>query len=313
MSKADETSTLKVIAFPGAPNLPTFAAIAKGFFAAEGLAVDLATTPSSVYQAEKLAAGEFDIAFTAFDNVVAYGEGQGAAKIDGNPDFCVLMGATQIELSFVVAPEIGRYEDLRGRSLALDAPSTGFAFVLYEMLSRNGLAPGDYEVAAVGATPQRWQSVKAGEHAGTISIEPFTSLARGAGFKVLDVSSNLFDAYQGGIVAARRSWALQNADRVKRFLRGYLAGLAWTLAPGNRSEAEALLLQNMPEIKPGAVNAVMNSLLSPRSGLTPNAAVLRDGMATVLALRSRYGRPQKTLTDVDKYLELSLYDEVIGS
>src|SRR3954471_2322210 len=130
---SDALKTIRVIAFPGAPNLPTFAAIAQGFFSAEGLAIELSTTPSSVFQAQKFAAGEFDIAFTAFDNVVAYSEGQGAPD-GGQPDYCVIMGATQLELSFVVAPEIKTYEELKGRSIALDALSTGFAFVLYDML-----------------------------------------------------------------------------------------------------------------------------------------------------------------------------------
>ena len=47
-----------------------------------------------------------DIAGTAFDNVVAYQEGQGAVKFDRQPDLFAFMGATQVELAFIVAPEI---------------------------------------------------------------------------------------------------------------------------------------------------------------------------------------------------------------
>lgn len=304
---------IKIIAFPGAPNLPVFAALEHGFFAQEGLNVSIATTPSSVNQFEKFHAGEFDLAFTAFDNIVAYQEGQGAAKLNGPTDFRVIMGATQVELSAIVAPAIERAEDLKGKSLALDAVGTGFAFVLYAMLEQLGLSTADYERVAVGATPERWQSVKEGAHAGTITIEPFTSIAKAAGFRVLRQSTEAFPVYQGGIVAARESWASQNPESVKAFIRGYLKGLEWTLAPENRAEAATLLQAKMPEIKPGVVGAVMNSLLSPRSGLTPRGAVLRDGMQTVLDLRSRYGNGQKSLTDLDKYLALSYYDAVVSA
>jgi len=304
---------IKIIAFPGAPNLPVFAALEHGFFAQEGLNVSIATTPSSVNQFEKFHAGEFDLAFTAFDNIVAYQEGQGAAKLNGPTDFRVIMGATQVELSAIVAPTIERAEDLKGKSLALDAVGTGFAFVLYAMLEQLGLTTADYERVAVGATPERWQSVKEGAHAGTITIEPFTSIAKAAGFRVLRQSTEAFPVYQGGIVAARESWAAQNPESVKAFIRGYLKGLEWTLAPENRAEAATLLQAKMPEIKPGVVGAVMNSLLSPRSGLTPRGAVLRDGMQTVLDLRSRYGNGQKSLTDLDKYLALSYYDAVVSA
>lgn len=304
---------IKIIAFPGAPNLPVFAALEQGFFAQEGLNVSISTTPSSVNQFEKFHAGEFDLAFTAFDNIVAYQEGQGAAKLDGPTDFRVIMGATQVELSAVVAPAIEGAEDLKGKSLALDAVGTGFAFVLYAMLEQLGLTTADYERVAVGATPERWQSVKDGTHAGTITIEPFTSIAKAAGFRVLRQSTEAFPVYQGGIVAARESWASQNPDRVKAFIRGYLKGLEWTLAAENRADAAALLQAKMPEIKPGVVGAVMNSLLSPRSGLTPRGAVLRDGMQTVLALRSRYGNGKTSLTDLEKYLALSYYDDVVSA
>jgi ABC-type nitrate/sulfonate/bicarbonate transport system substrate-binding protein len=311
MTSSGDIAGLRVIAFPGAPNLPIFAAMEHGFFRASGVDVALETTPSSVYQFEKLAAGAFDIACTAFDNVVAYSEGQGAAELPGDPDFCVLMGATQIELSFVVAPEIETYADLKGRGIALDALSTGFAFVLYEMLARGGLEPGDYEMEAVGATPQRWQSVKDGAHAGTLTIEPFTSIALAAGFNVLDVSSNVVDSYQGGIVAASRAWAHANPGKVRGFIRGYLKGLDWTLEPANRTAAALLLLANMPAIKPGVVDAVMDSLLSPKSGLTRKGAILRDGMATVLSLRSRYGEPRRELNDIERYLDLSFYEDAM--
>jgi len=305
-------ATLRVIAFPGAPNLPIFAAIENGFFADKGVDVALTTTPSSVFQFEKFAAGEFDIAMTAYDNIVAYSEGEGAVPVPADFDARVIMGATQIELAFVTAPDVKEYSDLKGKTLALDALATGFAFVLYEMLKDGGLTTDDYTPVAVGATPNRWESVKEGKHAGTLTIEPFTSIARAQGFNVLDISSRLYPDYQGGVVGARQSWARSNADAVKGYLRGYLKGLEWTLDPANSDAASQLLLKNMPEIKPGVVGAVMKSLLSPKSGLTPKAAILREGMKTVLSLRSSHGKTKKSLTDVDKYLDLSFYDEVAG-
>jgi ABC-type nitrate/sulfonate/bicarbonate transport system substrate-binding protein len=303
---------VRIIAFPGAPNLPTFAALEQGYFADEGLAVELALTASSVAQAERTAAGEFDIVFTAFDNVVAYGEGQGAAADGVDPDYVVLTGATQLELAIVTAPEVKAYADLKGRSIALDALTTGFAFVLFDMMEKSGLGRDDVTFAAVGATPQRWQSVKAGEHAATLTIEPFTSIAKRSGFNVLDVSSNHFASYQGGTIAARRAYAAENPETVNAFIRAYLKGLAWTLDPANREAGAALLQSRMPDIQPAAVPSIMASLLSPRSGLTPGAHILPDGMRTVLDLRSRYGKGGKVLTDIEKYLDLSFFEAVAG-
>lgn len=307
MTSTADLTPLRIIAFPGAPNLPVFAAIEQGYFAEEGVAVDLTTTPSSVFQFEKLNAGEFDIAMTAFDNVVAYREGQGAFSIEGDVDFVALMGATQIELGLIAAKDIKTITDLKGRSLALDALATGFAFILYEMLAKAGLRIEDCPMVPVGATPTRWESVRDGVHAATLGIEPFTSIARNAGFPIIASSADVTSSYQGGIVAAKQSWAQANAATVEAYLKGYLRGLAWVLDPANHDAAASLLSAKMPAIKPQALPAVMKSLLSPASGLTPDGAILRDGISTVLDLRSRYGGGD-VLSDIDKYLDLSFYE-----
>jgi ABC-type nitrate/sulfonate/bicarbonate transport system substrate-binding protein len=310
--RATDGTPLSVIAFPGAPNLPLFAALAHGDFEREGLAVTLETTPSSVYQIEKLYAGDFDIAATAFDNVVAYQEGQGAVALEHDPDLFAFMGATRIELSLIASPTIVSVVGLVGQKIALDALATGFAFVLYDMLERAGLALDDCGLEPVGATPQRWESVRDGATAATLTIEPFTSIARAQGFNVLETSTEALPNYQGGIFAARRSFAAALGSEIEAFIRGYLAGLAWTLDPANEAAAKALLLERMPAIKPGVVGAVMEKLIDPRTGLTPGGHIDRDGMATVLALRSRYATPRRELDSIDSYIDLSYFERAAG-
>ena len=303
--------TIELIAFPGAPNLPIFAAQQQGWFEAEGIRLNLTTTPSSVFQAENLSSGKFQIAGTAFDNVVAYREGHGARQLPNGADFFAFMGATQVELALIVHPDIRTHADLRGKSLALDALSTGFAFLLYEMLARAGLKQGDYTVVPVGATPQRWESVRDGSHVGTLTIEPFTSIAKAQGFHLLDSSTRLFDEYQGGSFAALHGWAKANPDALKAFIRGYVRGLDWTLDAANRDAATALLLERMPEIKPGVAGAVMSSLLSEKSGLTPKARIMMDGVARVLELRQRYVKADGPLGDPSRYVDLTYYDQAV--
>jgi ABC-type nitrate/sulfonate/bicarbonate transport system substrate-binding protein len=172
------------------------------------------------------------------------------------------------------------------------------------------LQTGDYEFAAVGATPQRWESVKAGTHAGTITIEPFTSIAKAAGFHVLQHSTEVLPSYQGGCFAASHAWAAANPKAIKGYIAGYLKGLEWTLDPVNYDNATKLLISRMPQIKPGVADAVMASLLSPASGLTPRGAMLMDGVQTVLELRTEYGTSTHPLTDAGKYIDLSYYEGI---
>lgn len=306
-------TTVELIAFPGAPNLPIFAALEQGLFEQAGITLNITTTPNSAYQAENLAAAKFHIAGTAFDNVVAYVEGQGAVQFPTPPDFFAFMGATQIELAFITQASIKTYADVKGKVIAMDALYTGFAFALYDMLAKAGLGKADYTIEPVGATPVRWESVKAGRHAGTLTIEPFTSIARGQGFNVIDTSTKHFPDYQGGAFAASRKWAAANPDAIKGFIKGYLGGLEWTLQPANRQAATELLLKKMPEIQPKVVGAVMDSLLSPKSGLTPRGAMLPAGVACVLDLRSRYGQAGTKLVDQSRHVDLQYWNAVVGS
>ena len=301
---------LNLICFPGAPNLPIFVGLKFGLFEAVGLDIQLETTPSSIYQIENLVKGNFHVAGTAFDNVVAYREGQGPIAFDEPPDLVAFMGATRIELSFVVSPDIGTYEDLKGCSIALDALATGFAFVLYDMMDRAGLSIDDCNLVPVGATPKRWESVRSGEHVGTLTIEPFTSIAIANGFRVLQSSLNTMPNYQGGIFAANRAWAANNAEKIDSFIKGYLTSLEWTLDPNNYEEAKEILLKNMPAIKPGVAEAVMQKLLNPATGLTPAGEMDIAGIDAVLGLRSRYAKPSKQLLDHSAYIDLNAYKNI---
>ena len=80
--------------FPGAINLPLWAGAAHGMFARRGIETELVMTPNSVEQLTGLAAGKFDIAMTAIDNIVAYREKQGEVRAEGDTDFFAFMGPT---------------------------------------------------------------------------------------------------------------------------------------------------------------------------------------------------------------------------
>ncbi len=306
------TSNIRLIGFPGTGLLPLFVGIDKGHFEERGVAVDLERTPSSMYQAQKLVAGEFDIACSAVDNFIAYQEGAGEVELDRDPDLFVFIGSTQIELSFVVAKGIESFEDLKGKSLAMDALATGFAFVLYRMLDNAGLKPDDYELVSVGVTPHRWEAVQKGEHAGTLLIEPFTGQAQAGGFTILESSLQTFKNYPGQMFGAMRGWANENRPAMNSFIQGYLDALDWTLDPANKAEAANILGANMPQMPEKAVGPALEKLLVPETGLVPMGIVDREGLKTVLEIRSQYAPQGKQLTDIDKYLDLSFYEEALA-
>src|SRR5204863_1141098 len=118
-------ATLRVIAFDGGWNLPVWAAQRQGFFEAQGVAVQLSYTPTSVFLITALLDGRFDLALGGMDNVIAYQEGQGEAKIADNPDLFGFLGSDGGFASVVAAPAVKTFADLKGKTLSVDAMTTG--------------------------------------------------------------------------------------------------------------------------------------------------------------------------------------------
>lgn len=307
------TSTIRVIEFPSTGVLPHFVAIERGLFAAEGLAVDITMTPNSIYQITNLIDGNFDVAGTAIDNIVAYQEGQGVAELSREPDLFAFMGAMQVNLGLTVQADIAGYADLKGTTLAVDALSTGFAFQLREMLELNGIGHDEYELIPVGATKARLEALLAGEHAGALLNPPFTEFGAAAGLRVIDYSQDALPPCQIGVMGACRGWAAANAEALRGFIRAELRAIDWIVEPANAEAATDVLQRNMPGMDRAGAEAAMKIVLDPKRGAAGSDAIDMTGVATILALRSKFGEPRKHLADPSRYIDLSYYEAAKGS
>ena len=130
---------LRVNIFLGGFSWPIWVAQEKGFFAKHGVEVKTINTPNSQAQLTGLINGEFEIAMTAVDNLLAYREGQGAVPIDGS-NLIAVMGADNGFLRVGAQPNIKRFADLKGTTLSVDALTTGYAFVLLALVHIHSLA-----------------------------------------------------------------------------------------------------------------------------------------------------------------------------
>ncbi|MBU6484162.1 MAG: ABC transporter substrate-binding protein [Betaproteobacteria bacterium] len=302
---------LRVVAFDGGWNLPIWAAQREGFFAAHGVAVSLSFTPNSVALVAGLIENRYDIAMAGFDNIVAYQEGQGEAETAAGADLFAFMGGDDGFLSVVTAPGVSDFDALRGGTLSVDAMTNGFAFVLRELVERGGLAESDVTYVRAGATRARYEDLLAGKHDGTLLRTPFELLAKARGCQVIATAAAL-GAYQGSVGAARRSWAGANEAALIGYMRGYRQALDWLCDPGNRAAAEGLLVAHIRDMTPGLAAESCTRLLAPEGGLFRDLALDLDGIRTVLALRSKFGRPHKRLTDPNPYIDLGPHARAFG-
>jgi ABC-type nitrate/sulfonate/bicarbonate transport system substrate-binding protein len=298
--------------FPGGFNWPSFVAQAKGFFTANGVEVMLQPTPNSVAQMTGLARDEFQIAMTAVDNIVAYVEGQGEAPIGAQPEFFAFMGSDSGFLSLVVQREIKDWRDLRGKTLSVDARTTGYAFVLFEMLRRNGLADDDYKIVRAGGMTQRWEALRAQKQDATLLSTPFDLLAEAHGLHRLARATEVIGPYQGNVAAAKRSWVAAHADEVIGFIRAYAAAIEWLYDPTNRDEAIRIIMESLLHMTVELAQRSYEQLLDPARGFFRQAMMDASGLKTVLELRSRYGEPRRLLAEPAKYYNPLYYEDALG-
>jgi ABC-type nitrate/sulfonate/bicarbonate transport system substrate-binding protein len=313
VSMSASPATIEVIAFAGGFNWPIWTAQDRGFFAQNGMDVHLTFTPGSEYQLKNLIEGKFDIAMTAIDNVIAYEEGQGEASVNVVPNLAAVMGGDNGFLRLVTVPEVTTYSAIKGKTLTVDALTTGYAFVLRKMLQRAGLREDEYELVKIGGVLARFDDLMQKKHAGTLLLTPFEITAQAKGFRVIDSAVDAFGGhYQGLVAATRRDWASKHASELVGYIRGYVAGLTWLYDPQNREEAITLLRDHLPQMSPELAAKSYDILLDPTQGFSRKAAIDFEGVRQVLALRSEYGEPKRLLGDPMKYLDLTYYSRAFA-
>lgn len=300
---------LRVVLFPGGSNWPLWVAQDKGLLAREQLSVTLTPTPNSVFQMKGLIQGDFDIAMTAIDNVIAYREGQGEAGVAG-ADLVAVMGLDAGFLRVVAVPEIRGYADLRGKTLSVDALTTGYAFVLLEMLDRNGLVlDRDYKVERAGGALQRYQALLERKHAATMLVAPFDLMARQHGFNTLGNAGEVLGKYQGGVAAVRQGWARANPGAVSGFIRAHAQAIDWLHDRRNKDEAMRIFLAHMPpDTPPQAAQTAYRALLEGKESYQRGGRIDLQGVETVVRLRAKYGRPEVKLGEPARYYDASFLD-----
>jgi ABC-type nitrate/sulfonate/bicarbonate transport system substrate-binding protein len=304
---AQSGKPIELIVFPGGFNWPIWVAEEKGLFPNNNVAVKVTPTPGSAFQLTGLIDGKFDMAMTAIDNIIAYSEGQGAAPTKETPDLVAFMGGDNGFLRLMAVPEVKAYTDLKGKQISVDALTTGYAFVLQELLTKGGLKPGEYELVTAGGVLQRFQALLEKKHAATLLISPFEVNAEAKGFTRLANADDALGAYQGLVGATRRAWAREREADLVGFIRAYLAALDWLYAPSNKAEAVAILRKNLPAMTEELAQKSYDILVHPSRGFARRAELDVAGIKTVLALRSKYAQPSKPLTDPAKYYDLQYH------
>jgi ABC-type nitrate/sulfonate/bicarbonate transport system substrate-binding protein len=284
---------------------------AKGFLKAENIGVQINTVTNSPTLLRNLISGKYDIILNNADNVIAWAEGQG--EDPQKNDFVIFMGGSQgVNQKLVVSGDINGFSDLKGKVLAVDAPTTGYAIVGVYILKKNGLELNrDYTFKAFGNTQKRAEAMSRGEASGAM-MNLHDDEIKKRGFKLLARSEDYVQHYARGLGATRREWANTHEDLLVRFIRATIRATDWVRDPKNKEELIQLLV---PENRNNRARAeeMYEESISPRFGLTPRSRIDMEGIRTVLQLRETAGLMKPPLPTPDKYVDERFYKKALAT
>jgi ABC-type nitrate/sulfonate/bicarbonate transport system substrate-binding protein len=287
------------------------AAEGKNFLKQENLRVEISTVTDSPTLLRNLISGNYDLILNNADNVIAWAEGQG--EDPQKNDFVIFLGGSQgVDQKLVVAPGINDYRDLKGKLLAADAVTTGYAVVAMAILKKHGLEwKRDYEVKSFGNTTARADAMSRGDASGAMMSMPDEEIQE-RGFKVLAQAQDYVKNYARGLGATRRVWANANEDLVVRFSRAMIRATDWLQNPKNKDEVIQLLLGETKNNK-GRAEAMYAATLSPTMGLTPRSRIDMEGIRTVLELREVAGLMKPPVPKPEKYVDERFYKKALAT
>jgi NitT/TauT family transport system substrate-binding protein len=223
----------------------------QGFYHKHGVNVEVINIRNGPQTMAAIASGDIQIAYTIPGTVLS----AAAAGMDA-----VFFGGivNRADGDFVVAPNITRPEDLKGKKLGVQSIGGGVWSLAMLALEHLGLEPNRDRimVLVLGDQPILTQAMATGKIDAAYLGYTFSTLLKEKGFRVMLDIGKAPIPYQGLALAARRSYVQQNGAIIDAVLRGTLEGVAFIQKPANREVTlktltRHLRLSNVKEAESG--------------------------------------------------------------
>ena len=203
--------------------LPLWMAQAGGFFAANGLAVELVNTGGGSRGAQQVQEGKLDVMHVGLSSVVRVNRAGGDLRL-------VASMSNVIRFTFFSGDGVKTAADLKGGVVGVSTFGSESDSTVTLALERLGLTRSDITLKEYGGATQRLAALKRGEIKATAINEPVASLAREQNVNVLvDLVADQVPWLFSGVVVRHRDltarWGL-----IGRFLKAAIEGthLAFT-------------------------------------------------------------------------------------
>jgi NitT/TauT family transport system substrate-binding protein len=227
---AAELTRFKVgISEPVNTVLALWMAQAGGFYAAQGLDVEIINMNGGSRGAQELQSGRIDAMHVGLSSVVRLNQAGGDLRT-------IASLSNVIRFTFFVAPGVRTAADLAGGVVGVSAFGSESDSTVTLALARIGMRRDDVILKEYGGGTRRLEALKSGEIKGTAVNEPVASLAREAGLTAMvDLVAEkipwLFSS-----IAVKASYLEGRHDILARFLKASVEGNYLALSDEKRAK-----------------------------------------------------------------------------
>jgi NitT/TauT family transport system substrate-binding protein len=203
----------------GVQQLPMYFA-SEGFFAEEGLDVQVVSLSSGSRVMAALAAGSVDVTMSSLDAVVT---GIGA----GHPIRVFYAPRTAVGFVWYTRPGISGWKDLKGRTVAISSFGSLTDALTRFVLKRHGLNPGvDVNMIQVTESVTRIAALRAGRADAIIVAPPINYSAEELGLQLLETQQTAIgELWPQGVFATRERLLAEQPGALRALLRAYVRGV----------------------------------------------------------------------------------------
>jgi ABC-type nitrate/sulfonate/bicarbonate transport system substrate-binding protein len=206
----------------------------EGYFKEEGINLELLSVRGEIAIRTALA-GEVDFFTNAGSGV--------AAAVRGVPVRLITVFQDKPGWDLIAEPEIKSVSQLRGKTIGIMSPEGSLAVVAREILRKNGMDPAkDVNLVVMGGDEVRFPALQTKSIQATLFNTAMSLRAQKEGFRKLGTASDYANLVEGGLVTSVDK-IKQNPDKIYRFVRGAMKGLAYFIT--KRESAIKYMMDNL--------------------------------------------------------------------
>jgi NitT/TauT family transport system substrate-binding protein len=193
----------------------------KGLFRKHGIEAEVIVTgQGGTAGISALLANDIQMVASAGDVLVA-------AALRGGDTVMVASVVNKGLQRLVTKPDIKTPADLKGKRVGVTRIGAVSHSVLLMMLQRWKMTVNDVQVMQLGSSPSMLASLDKGGIEGAVVTIPSMFVAEDRGYRVLLDMADTDIYYLHTMIATTRQYVKSNRDKVLRFLRGYVEGIAF--------------------------------------------------------------------------------------